>query len=56
MASYHVTLGGQGFLIDLASYRGLLPPWNDWEYVTSRGRLWARVLADLLLGGKGEGA
>ena len=42
--------------IDLASYRGLLPPWNDWEYVTSRGRLWARVLADLLLGGKGEGA
>ncbi|HKI05813.1 MAG TPA: hypothetical protein VKK31_27785 [Thermoanaerobaculia bacterium] len=41
--------------IDLASYRGLQPPWNDWGYVTARGRLWARVLADLLLGGK-EGA
>ena len=41
-------------VIDLASYRGLRPPWNDWQYVTSRGRLWARVLADLLLG-KEEG-
>ncbi len=38
--------------IDLASYRGLRPPWNDWQHVTSRGRLWAQVLADLLLGEK----
>jgi hypothetical protein len=38
--------------IDLASYRGLRPPWNDWQHVTSRGRLWAQALADLLLGGK----
>jgi hypothetical protein len=38
-----------GAKIDLASYRGLLPPWNDWQHVASRGRLWAQVLADLLL-------
>jgi hypothetical protein len=38
--------------IDLAGYRGLRPPWNEWQYVTSRGRLWAEVLADLLLRGK----
>lgn len=38
--------------IDLTSYRGLQPPWNDWRHVTSRGRMWARVLADLLLGGE----
>ena len=40
--------------IELESYRGLLPPWNGWEHVTSRGRRWASVLADLLLGGKEE--
>lgn len=38
--------------IDLASYRGLIPPWNDWEHVTARGRAWAGTLADLLLGGE----
>lgn len=36
--------------IDLASYRGLVPPWNDWTHVRSRGRGWARVLAARLLG------
>ena len=36
--------------IDLASYRGLVPPWNDWEHVTARGRAWTETLADLLLG------
>lgn len=40
--------------IDLASYRGLRPPWNDWQHVTSRGRFWGRVLAALLLGGRGR--
>ncbi|MCI0586001.1 MAG: hypothetical protein L0323_04065 [Planctomycetes bacterium] len=35
--------------IDLATYRGLVPPWNDGRHVASRGRAWARVLADLLL-------
>jgi hypothetical protein len=39
--------------IDLASYRGLKPPWNDWEYVAGRGRHWSQVLADLLLGEDG---
>jgi hypothetical protein len=41
--------------IDLASYRGLQAPWNDWQHVTSRGRHWAQVLTDLLLGGQGGG-
>jgi hypothetical protein len=41
--------------IDLTTYRGLRPPWNDWEHVVSRGRRWARVLADLLLSRKGSG-
>jgi hypothetical protein len=33
--------------IDLASYKGLKSPWNDWRYLSDRGRFWARVLADL---------
>lgn len=37
--------------IDLASYRGLAPPWNDWDHVASRGRAWASVLAGLPLEG-----
>jgi hypothetical protein len=41
--------------IDLAGYRGLQPPWNDWQYVASRGRAWAGVLADLLLSEKEDG-
>jgi hypothetical protein len=39
--------------VDLASYRGVETPWNDWEYVKARGRGWARVLAELLLGDPG---
>jgi hypothetical protein len=35
--------------IDLGSYKGLQAPWNDWGYLTDRGRLWARILGDLLL-------
>jgi hypothetical protein len=27
--------------------RRLVPPWNDWAHVASRGRSWARVLAPL---------
>jgi hypothetical protein len=38
--------------IDLATYRGLVPPWNDWGYLRDRGRAWAAVLADRLLGGR----
>ncbi len=37
--------------VDLASYRGLRPPWNDWQHLGKRGRFWARLLADELLGG-----
>jgi hypothetical protein len=36
--------------IDLTSYRGLQPPWNDWQYVMARGRRWAQGLAGLVLG------
>ncbi len=35
--------------IDLAGYRGLKAPWNNWEFVVSRGRAWAQILAGLLL-------
>src|SRR5262245_7009761 len=38
--------------IDLAAYRGLQPPWNDWSYLASRGRSWAQVLARFLFEGK----
>lgn len=37
--------------IDLATYRGLGPPWNDWQHVVARGRHWAREVARLALGG-----
>jgi hypothetical protein len=42
--------------IDLASYRGLASPWNDRDFVTARGRQWARLLAAQLLGGLKGGA
>lgn len=35
--------------VDIASYRGLRPPWNDWIYVVQRGRYWAEVLAQRAL-------
>ena len=38
--------------VDLGTYRNLEAPWNDWQHVASRGRAWARVLADLLLGSR----
>lgn len=41
--------------VDLATYRGLKPPWNDWRHVAARGRAWARVLAELLLSGREDG-
>ena len=37
--------------IDLGSYKGLVPPWNDWAHLVARGRHWAGVLAAGLLGG-----
>ena len=35
--------------IDVASYRGLRPPWNDWPHVVGRGRWWAGVIARIAL-------
>lgn len=34
--------------VDLASYKGLITPWNDWS-LAARGRHWASVLAEGLL-------
>jgi hypothetical protein len=36
--------------IDLRSYRGLRPPWNDWQHVVARGRHWAQGVARIVLG------
>ncbi len=40
--------------VELESYRDLRPPWNDWAHVSKRGRFWAQILADLLLGKEGR--
>lgn len=37
--------------LDLATYRGLVAPWNDWDHVVSRGRRWAEIIASLALQG-----
>ena len=31
--------------VDLATYKDLVAPWNDWAHLTKRGRYWARTLA-----------
>ncbi len=35
--------------IDLGAYRGLRPPWNDWDHVTNCGRRWAAIVARVAL-------
>jgi hypothetical protein len=40
--------------VELATYRELRAPWNDWSHIAARGRAWARVLAALLLSGEAE--
>lgn len=37
--------------VDLASYKALVPPWNEWTHVAARGRHWASILAFAQLGG-----
>jgi hypothetical protein len=37
--------------IDLATYRGLKPPWNDWTHLVARGRHWAQRVARTVLEG-----
>ncbi|HET7291440.1 MAG TPA: hypothetical protein VFM88_03350 [Vicinamibacteria bacterium] len=38
--------------VDLATYKGLVAPWNDWAHLSARGRHWAGVLAAGLLHGR----
>lgn len=40
--------------VDLRSYKGLAAPWNNWKHLAARGRHWAGVLAQGLLGGGGR--
>ena len=35
--------------IDLTGYRGLRPPWNDWDHVTGCGRRWTAIVARVAL-------
>jgi hypothetical protein len=35
--------------IDLASYRGLRAPWNEWDHLAARGRMWAAIVARTIL-------
>jgi hypothetical protein len=35
--------------VDLKSYRGLSPPWNDWDHVRARGRAFAPLVARIAL-------
>ena len=37
--------------VDLAQYRGLKPPWNNWRHLAARGRYWAERLAPTVLEG-----
>jgi hypothetical protein len=37
--------------VDLATYRDLVAPWNDWSHLAKRGRHWAEVLVPGRLGG-----
>ncbi len=37
--------------VEIASYKGLVAPWNDWSHLSARGRHWAGVLARTLLSG-----
>jgi hypothetical protein len=39
--------------VDLRTYRALVPPWNEWAYVATRGRHWAQILSASLLRGSG---
>lgn len=55
-AERHLRLGAaqpvDAAKIELAGYRGLGPPWNDWKYLAERGRAWARILSAMILRGE----
>ncbi len=35
--------------IELAGYRNLVSPWNDWQHLAERGRAWAQTLSEMFL-------
>ena len=35
--------------MDLTGYRGLRPPWNNWDHVAESGRRWASIVAHVAL-------
>ncbi len=35
--------------VDLTTYKGVRPPWNDWKYLEERSRFWAGRLAAVVL-------
>lgn len=37
--------------VDIASYKGLVPPWDSWAFVVARGRAWAELLARAAMDG-----
>ena len=37
--------------VDLATYKDLVAPWNDWSHLSTRGRHWAEILTRGRLGG-----
>jgi hypothetical protein len=37
--------------VELSRYRAVRPPWNDWRHVATRGRMWAPLVARLVLEG-----
>ena len=39
-------------VVHFEQYRGLKAPWNSWPYLMQRGRYWAPILAERLLGGE----
>lgn len=47
----HLAAASPGDLrrLNLESYKGLVAPWNSWDYVIERGRHWAPVLANIAL-------
>ncbi len=38
--------------VDLSSYRGIQPPWNQWQHIACAGRKWASVVSEVALEGK----
>jgi hypothetical protein len=40
--------------VDLTQYRGIKPPWNDWQHLAARGRYWARRIAPIVLEGRDD--